>query len=87
MKTPLPLSRWASGVVLSVLALTSPSMAAELPPAEIERLDALAATVTIHRDTYSVPHVYGPTDASVVFGFMYARAEDEFERIDRGCWA
>jgi len=38
--------------------------------------------VTIYRDTYGVPHVYGPTDASVVFGFVYAQAEDDFPQIE-----
>src|SRR6185503_8989216 len=38
----------------------------------------LARTVTIYRDTYGVPHVFGRTDASTVFGFAYAQAEDNF---------
>jgi len=36
----------------------------------------MARLVTIYRDTYGVPHVFGPTDASVIFGAAYARAED-----------
>jgi acyl-homoserine lactone acylase PvdQ len=43
---------------------------------------ALARAVTIHRDNYGVPHVYGPTDASCVFGFIYAQAEDYFWQIE-----
>jgi acyl-homoserine-lactone acylase len=50
---------------------------------ELDRMEKMAKSVTIYRDTYGVAHVYGPTDASVVFGFMYARAEDEFFRIER----
>jgi acyl-homoserine lactone acylase PvdQ len=42
----------------------------------------IARSVTIYRDTYGVPHVYGPTDASVVFGFIYAQAEDNFPQIE-----
>jgi acyl-homoserine-lactone acylase len=42
----------------------------------------IARSVTIYRDTYGVPHVYGPTDASVVFGFVYAQAEDNFPQIE-----
>ncbi|HZG23612.1 MAG TPA: penicillin acylase family protein [Chitinophagaceae bacterium] len=34
--------------------------------------------VTIYRDTYGVPHIFGRTDADAVFGATYARAEDEF---------
>jgi acyl-homoserine lactone acylase PvdQ len=46
------------------------------------RMAALAKTVTIKRDTFGVPHVYGPTDASCVFGFIYAQAEDYFWQIE-----
>jgi acyl-homoserine-lactone acylase len=45
-------------------------------------LAKIARSVTIYRDTYGVPHVYGPTDASVVFGFVYAQAEDNFPQIE-----
>jgi len=31
----------------------------------------------IYRDTYGVPHIYGKTDADVVFGLMYAQAAQE----------
>jgi len=49
------------------------------------RLDAhaLAEKVTIIRDDFGVPHVFGPTDASVVFGATYARAEDEFHYMEQ----
>ncbi len=36
----------------------------------------------IYRDTYGVPHIYGKTDADVVFGLMYAQAEDNFWQIE-----
>jgi penicillin amidase len=38
--------------------------------------EAMARSVTIYRDTWGVPHIFGPTDASVMFGAAYARAED-----------
>src|SRR3954468_12420984 len=44
--------------------------------------EAMARSVTIYRDTYGVPHVYGPTDASVVFGLAYAQAEDDFAHLE-----
>ena len=44
--------------------------------------DRLARTVTIYRDRYGVPHVFGATDASTVFGFAYAQAEDNFWRVE-----
>jgi penicillin amidase len=45
--------------------------------------EGVARSVTILRDAYGVPHVFGPTDASVVFGFAYARAEDEFHHVEK----
>lgn len=44
--------------------------------------EKIAGQVTIYRDTYGVPHVFGATDASTVFGFAYAQAEDNFWRIE-----
>jgi acyl-homoserine lactone acylase PvdQ len=38
--------------------------------------EAVARSVTIYRDIWGVPHIYGPTDASVMFGAAYARTED-----------
>ncbi len=49
---------------------------------DLERQQALARQVTIHRDEWGVPHVFGKTDAATVFGYVYARAEDEFARIE-----
>ena len=45
-------------------------------------LEQIARSVTIYRDNYGVPHVYGPTDASCVFGYVYAQAEDNFWQIE-----
>src|SRR5216684_9366391 len=61
--------------VLPVLLLT---LAASASPSK----DQLARSVTIYRDTYGVPHIYGPTDAACVFGFAYAQAEDNFWQIE-----
>ena len=47
-----------------------------------ESLARLARSVTIYRDTYGVPHVFGRTDESTVFGFAYAQAEDNFWRVE-----
>src|ERR1041385_8075371 len=45
-------------------------------------VERLARSVTIYRDSYGVPHVYGPTDASCVFGYAYAQAEDNFRQVE-----
>ncbi len=42
----------------------------------------LAGSVKIYRDRYGAPHIYGPTDSSVVFGLMYAQAEDNFWQLE-----
>jgi penicillin amidase len=44
--------------------------------------EELAAVVTIHRDEWGVPHIEGPTDASVSFGFAYAQAQDYFWQVE-----
>src|SRR5437588_11246044 len=62
--------------VLPILLLTF--AAAGAAPSK----DQLAHSVTIYRDSYGVPHVYGPTDASCVFGYAYAQAEDNFWQIE-----
>lgn len=41
-----------------------------------------AKNVTIIRDHYGVPHIYGKTDADCVFGLMYAQCEDDFARVE-----
>ena len=52
------------------------------PCVALERPEELARAATIYRDDWGVPHVDGPTDASVVFGFAYAQAEDYFWQIE-----
>ncbi|GGZ06214.1 penicillin acylase family protein [Pseudoduganella plicata] len=54
-----------------------------LPAAEVQRLQAAAKRVTILRDKWGIPHVYGKTDADAVFGMLYAQAEDDFNRVER----
>jgi len=51
--------------------------------AEAVAIPPAAKRVTILRDTWGIPHVYGKTDADAVFGLMYAQAEDDFKRIER----
>jgi acyl-homoserine-lactone acylase len=67
-------------LVTVVLAFASPGYSAG-KPADI-RAEKIARSVTIYRDTYGVPHIYGPTDASCVFGYIYAQAEDNFWQIE-----
>ncbi|MHC2992073.1 penicillin amidase [Pontibacter sp. HJ8] len=55
---------------------------------ELTRWEEQAARVTIIRDDFGVPHVYGKTDADAVFGLLYAQCEDDFNRVERNYhWA
>lgn len=56
---------------------------ADLHAASILRARDLAAQVTIARDEFGIPHAHGVTDAAAVFGAMFARAEDEYARIEQ----
>src|SRR5215475_7382708 len=61
---------------VAVLLCIVPVLANAADPAQI------AKSITIYRDNYGVPHIYGPTDAACAFGFMYAQAEDNFWQIE-----
>jgi acyl-homoserine-lactone acylase len=50
---------------------------------EAARWQRESQAVTIVRDNWGIPHIYGRTDAEVVFGITYAQAEDDFARIER----
>src|SRR5689334_13347437 len=60
-------------LILSLLMFQTPLFA---------QTQSLVKDVRIYRDTYGVPHVFGRTDASTVFGFAYAQAEDNFWRVE-----
>ena len=44
--------------------------------------DRLAGAVTIARDEWGVPHVFGESDAATAFGLGYAQAEDAFPQLE-----
>lgn len=50
--------------------------------AEIKKLQTQSKNITIIRDNYGIPHVYGKTDADAVFGLLYAQCEDDFRRVE-----
>ena len=76
-------------VVLLALLLAACSNEGEhTANSELDRLAARAQNVTIIRDDFGVPHIYGKTDADAVFGLLYAQAEDDFNRVERNyIWA
>ena len=49
---------------------------------EISRWAKQAKNVSIIRDNFGIPHIYGKTDADAVFGLMYAQCEDDFKRVE-----
>ncbi|WP_437396515.1 acylase [Flagellimonas lutimaris] len=60
----------------------------EKPQTEEEQWEAQAENITIIRDDFGVPHVYGKTDADAVFGLLYAQCEDDFNRVEQNyIWA
>lgn len=94
----MPMSRSFTPVLLGALLATlavpglavaqakAPQSAAPATPAfsaaEVARWKATANRVTIMRDKWGIPHIYGSTDADTVFGMLYAQAEDDFNRIE-----
>lgn len=60
----------------------------EKPQTEAEKWEAQAENITIIRDDFGVPHIYGKTDADAVFGLLYAQCEDDFNRVEQNyIWA
>jgi acyl-homoserine lactone acylase PvdQ len=49
---------------------------------ETARWQKQAEKITIIRDSYGIPHIYGETDADAVFGMIYAQCEDDFNRVE-----
>ena len=55
---------------------------------DLERWQETADNITIIRDNFGVPHIYGKTDADAVFGLLYAQCEDDFNRVEQNyIWA
>ncbi|HUF89627.1 MAG TPA: penicillin acylase family protein, partial [Gemmatimonadota bacterium] len=61
--------RLALALLVSLPAVAAPAVAQDRP--------------TIHRDGYGVPHVFGPTDASVAFGAAWVQAEEDWPMVER----
>ena len=68
-------------VLAAAAACSSQPQAAQVSP-EVAAWQKRAEGVTIIRDDWGVPHIYGKTDADVVFGLMFAQAEDDFNRVE-----
>jgi acyl-homoserine-lactone acylase len=67
-------------LILAVACASCVSHAA--PATDVTAWEQQAKQITIIRDNWGIPHVYGKTDADAVFGVMYAQAEDDFNRVE-----
>jgi acyl-homoserine-lactone acylase len=67
-----------------LLLATLPFVASAQKPAaaDVARWQHQAQNITIIRDDWGIPHVYGKSDADAVFGMIYAQAEDDFNRVE-----
>ena len=72
---PLLLTALAVGVSVGASAQA-------FKPTELAAWKLQAQQVSITRDTYGVPHIYGKTDADAVFGLLYTQCEDDFDRVE-----
>lgn len=68
--------------LLILVILPLQLVAQSFTSAEITRWKQQAQRVTIIRDNWGIPHVYGKTDADAVFGLLYAQCEDDFKRVE-----
>jgi acyl-homoserine-lactone acylase len=67
---------------LLLLILPLQLMAQPFSKSETAEWEKQAKRVTIIRDNWGIPHVYGKSDADAVFGLLYAQCEDDFKRVE-----
>src|ERR1700704_589093 len=65
------------------LQIPSFSFAQSFSATELRRCEEEARQVNIVRDKWGIPHIYGKTDATAVFGLMYAECEEDFSRVEK----
>ena len=69
-------------IILLLLLLPAYLSAQPFSKEEISRWEKQSKQVTIIRDNWGIPHIYGKTDADAVFGLLYAQCEDDFKRVE-----
>jgi len=68
--------------IIVILFLPLQLFAQTFSKTEIGRWQQEANRVSIIRDNWGIPHIYGKTDADAVFGLLYAQCEDDFKRVE-----
>ena len=61
-------------LLLILIAACAASVSGQSPRNDVASWERQAQSVTIIRDDWGIPHIYGKTDADAVFGLMYAQA-------------
>ena len=69
-------------VILLVLLTAYSARAQKFSAPELARWRQQAQQVSIVRDTWGVPHIYGKSDADAVFGLLYTQCQDDFNRVE-----
>ena len=70
-------------ILIACISSTPLSASAQLfSEKEIADWKRQAQKVTIIRDEWGIPHIYGKSDADAVFGLLYAQCEDDFQRVE-----
>jgi acyl-homoserine-lactone acylase len=69
-------------LIIIFLFLSTNLFAQPFSKAEITKWEKQAKNITIIRDNWGIPHIYGKTDADAVFGLLYAQCEDDFKRVE-----
>src|SRR3954465_284875 len=76
------MNRIETRLVFLLLLLPILTLAQPFSPTEIARYKTQAQRVTIIRDNWGVPHIYGKTDADALFGLLYAQCEESFKSVE-----
>jgi len=69
-------------IYLLLFLVPAQLLAQPFKQSEISKWQQQAQHVTIIRDNWGIPHIYGKTDADAVFGLLYAQCEDDFKRVE-----
>ena len=68
--------------LMMLIGVLAPGVSSATPATDLARWKLQASRVTIIRDTWGVPHIFGKSDADAVFGLVYAQSEDDFNRVE-----